>query len=53
MAAGQPDKAFAALEAAAANDDPLLVLLPWLPYCDALHDDPRWPRLLDRVRLVR
>ena len=53
VAAGQPDKAFAALEAAAANDDPLLVMLPWLPYCDALHDDPRWPRLLDRVRLVR
>ncbi|HEV2533651.1 winged helix-turn-helix domain-containing protein, partial [Phenylobacterium sp.] len=53
VAAGQPDQAFAALEAAAAHDDPLLVLIPWLPYCDALHDDPRWPRLLDRVRLVR
>jgi len=53
VAAGQPDRAFAALETAAAHDDPLLVLLPWLPYCDALHDDARWPRLLDRVRLVR
>jgi tetratricopeptide (TPR) repeat protein len=51
--AGQPDKAFAALEAAAGLDDPYLVFLPWLPYCDPLHGDPRWPRLLQRVRLVR
>ena len=52
-AAGQPDQAFAALEAAAAQDDPYLVFLPYLAYCDPLHDDPRWPRLLERVRLVR
>jgi tetratricopeptide (TPR) repeat protein len=52
-AAGQPDEAFAALEAAAALDDPYLVFLPWLPYCDPLRPDPRWPRLLERVRLVR
>lgn len=52
-AAGQPDQAFAALDAAADLDDPYLVFLPWLPYCDPLHDDPRWPRLLERVRLVR
>jgi DNA-binding winged helix-turn-helix (wHTH) protein len=52
-AAGQPDQAFAALEAAADLDDPYLVFLPWLPYCDPLRDDPRWPRLLERVRLVR
>jgi len=52
-AAGQPDRAFAALDAAADLDDPYLVLLPWLPYCDPLHADPRWDRLLRRVRLVR
>ncbi|HLZ74566.1 transcriptional regulator [Phenylobacterium sp.] len=52
-AAGQPDQAFAALEAAAAQDDPYLVFLPYLAYCDPLHDDPRWPRLLGRVRFVR
>jgi adenylate cyclase len=51
--AGQPDQAFAALERAAALDDPYLVFLPYLPYCDPLHGDPRWPRLLERVRLVR
>ncbi|HEX2815901.1 MAG TPA: hypothetical protein VHN39_05890, partial [Phenylobacterium sp.] len=51
--AGQPDQAFAALQAAADLDDPYLVFLPWLPYCDPLRDDPRWPRLLERVRLVR
>jgi|GEM_PF-1824516 len=51
--AGQPDQAFAALDAAAALDDPYLVFLPWLPYCDPLHADPRWPRLLERIRLVR
>ena len=52
-AAGQLDQAFTALDGAAAKDDPLLVLLPWLPCLDPLHDDPRWRRLLDRVRLVR
>lgn len=51
--AGQPDKAFTALEAAADLDDPYLVFLPWLAYCDPLRGDPRWPRLLERVRLVR
>jgi hypothetical protein len=52
-AAGQRDQAFAALETAAGQDDPFLVFLPYLPYCDPLHADPRWPRLLERVRLVR
>ncbi|HEY3950802.1 winged helix-turn-helix domain-containing protein [Phenylobacterium sp.] len=52
-AAGQPDAAFAALEAAATQDDPYLTFLPWLPYCDPLRDDPRWPRLLEKVRLIR
>jgi DNA-binding winged helix-turn-helix (wHTH) protein len=51
--AGQPDQAFAALETAADLDDPYLVFLPWLPYCDPLKGDPRWTRLLERVRLVR
>lgn len=52
-AAGQPDEAFAALEAAAARDDAVLMLLPYLPYLDPLRGAPRWSRLMDRVRLVR
>ncbi len=52
-AAGQLDRAFSALETAAALDDPILVFLPWLAYCDPLRKDPRWLRLLERVRLVR
>ncbi|HWF01509.1 MAG TPA: winged helix-turn-helix domain-containing protein [Caulobacteraceae bacterium] len=52
-AAGQADAAFAALETAARHDDPLLMLLPWLPHFDALRPDPRFERLLGRVRLVR
>ncbi len=51
--AGQADKAFAALEAAAARDDPVLLLLPWLPFVDPLRSDPRFDRLLSRLRLVR
>ena len=51
--AGQADKAFAALEAAALRDDPVLLLLPWLPFVDPLRSDPRFDRLLSRLRLVR
>lgn len=51
-AAGDPDRAFAALEIAVSRDDPWLMLLPWLPHLDALRADPRFQRLLGRVRLV-
>lgn len=51
--AGQPDEAFAALEAAVERDDPVLLMLPWLPYVDSLRSDPRFGRLLGRLRLVR
>jgi len=51
-AAGQADAAFAALEAAAIKDDPVLLFLPWMPHVDPLRADPRWPRLLARVRLA-
>lgn len=50
--AGQADAAFAALDVAAARDDPLLVMLPWLPQFDPLRGDRRLERLTERVRLV-
>jgi len=51
--AGQPDEAFAALEAAAERDDPLLLMFPWLPFFDPLKTDPRYEPFLRRLRLVR
>jgi tetratricopeptide (TPR) repeat protein len=50
--AGQPDEAFAILNAAAARGDPALMFLPWLPWFDSLRSDPRYAPLLSRVRLV-
>jgi DNA-binding winged helix-turn-helix (wHTH) protein len=51
--AGQTDRAFAALEAAAARQDPYLLLLSVLPWFDRLNNDPRWRPLIERSRLVR
>ncbi|HSV04296.1 MAG TPA: winged helix-turn-helix domain-containing protein [Phenylobacterium sp.] len=51
--ARQADRAFAALETALRRDDPLLMLLPWLPHFDPLRGDPRFGRLVGRVRLAR
>jgi DNA-binding winged helix-turn-helix (wHTH) protein/Flp pilus assembly protein TadD len=50
--AGQPDEAFATLEAAAARGDPSLVFLPWQPSFDSLKTDPRYAPLTKRARLV-
>ena len=50
---GQADAAFGALETAAARDDPVLLLFPWLPYFDSLKTDPRYDRFVRRLRLVR
>jgi tetratricopeptide (TPR) repeat protein len=50
--AGQLDAAFAILDAAAARGDPALMFLPWLPCFDSLRSDPRYARLLSRLRLV-
>jgi DNA-binding winged helix-turn-helix (wHTH) protein/Flp pilus assembly protein TadD len=50
---GQADAAFEALDAAAARDDPVLLLFPWLAYFDGLKSDPRYGRFLHRLRLVR
>jgi len=50
--AGQLDAAFAILDAAATRGDPALMFLPWLPCFDSLRSDPRYARLLSRVRLV-
>ena len=50
--AGQPDEAFAILDAAAARGDPALMFLPWLPFFDSLRSDPRYAPLVSRVRLV-
>jgi DNA-binding winged helix-turn-helix (wHTH) protein len=50
--AGQPDEAFATLDAASARGDPLLMFLPWMPFFDSLKADPRYATLTKRVRLV-
>ncbi|HEY1751476.1 MAG TPA: winged helix-turn-helix domain-containing protein [Caulobacteraceae bacterium] len=50
---GQPDAAFAALDQAAARDDPVLLLFPSLPYFDALKSDPGYDAFVSRLRLVR
>jgi DNA-binding winged helix-turn-helix (wHTH) protein/tetratricopeptide (TPR) repeat protein len=52
-AAGDADAAFAALDKAADRDDPLLLLVPFLPHLDRLRNDARFAALLERVRLVR
>jgi hypothetical protein len=53
VAAGEFDRAFAALEEALRRDDPYLLLLPWLPHFDALRADPRFAAFLLRARPVR
>jgi DNA-binding winged helix-turn-helix (wHTH) protein/Flp pilus assembly protein TadD len=50
--AGQADAAFVALEEAIRRDDPVALLLPWLPHLDRLRNDPRFPSMLARARLV-
>jgi DNA-binding winged helix-turn-helix (wHTH) protein/Tfp pilus assembly protein PilF len=50
--AGQSDAAFAALEEAIKRDDPVTLLLPWLPHLDRLRNDPRFGSFLSRARLV-
>ena len=50
--AGQPDEAFATLEAAATRGDPSLMFLPWQPSFDSLKADPRYAPLTKRARLV-
>jgi DNA-binding winged helix-turn-helix (wHTH) protein len=50
--AGQTDAAFVALDEAIRRDDPVALLLPWLPHLDRLRNDPRFASMLARVRLV-
>jgi len=40
------------LEEAIRRDDPVTLLLPWLPHVDRLRNDPRFPSMLSRARLV-
>jgi DNA-binding winged helix-turn-helix (wHTH) protein len=49
--AGQTDEAFAALGAAAARGDPVLMLFPWLPLFDGLKSDPRYEPLASQARV--
>jgi Flp pilus assembly protein TadD len=51
--AGEPGRALDALELAVAKDDPVLLILPWLPHLDSLRGRPRYQRLLERLRPVR
>jgi DNA-binding winged helix-turn-helix (wHTH) protein/Tfp pilus assembly protein PilF len=50
--AGDPDKAFAALDEALRRDDPVLLMLPYLPHLDRLRNDPRFAGVLTRSRPV-
>jgi DNA-binding winged helix-turn-helix (wHTH) protein len=50
---GETDAAFAALDVAASHDDPVLLMLPYLPHLDRIRNDPRFAALKERVRLVR
>jgi DNA-binding winged helix-turn-helix (wHTH) protein len=50
---GESDKAFTMLERALEQDDPVLLLAPYLPHLDRIRNDPRFARLLERVRPVR
>lgn len=50
--AGQAGAAFAALEEAVRQDDPVVLLLPYLPHLDRIRNDPRFALLADRARLV-
>ena len=48
---GEADQAFEWLERAYAQRDPGLANCLADPYLKALHGDPRWPRLLERIGL--
>lgn len=51
--AGEADVAFAALDKAVARDDPYLLWMPHMPALDRLRNDPRFPALVERIRMVR
>jgi len=50
---GQVDLAFAALEMAVRQDDPVILFLPYLPHLDRIRNDPRFNAIASRARLVR
>lgn len=50
--AGQADAAFAALEVALRQDDPVILLLAYLPHLDRIRNDPRFALIASRVRPV-
>ncbi len=50
--AGDTGRAFASLEEAIRRDDPVTLLLAYLPHLDRLRNDPRFPSLLMRARAV-
>jgi hypothetical protein len=51
--AGEPDEAFKCLDDALWVDDPVLLLLPYLPHLDRLRSDPRFASIAARARPVR
>ena len=50
--AGDDDAAFAAFDKAVARDDPYLLWALRLPQLDRLRNDPRFPSLLERARVL-
>jgi DNA-binding winged helix-turn-helix (wHTH) protein len=50
--AGQTDAAFAALEEALRQDDPVILFLAHLPHLDRIRNDPRFAAIASRARLV-
>lgn len=52
-ALGDPDDAFAALDRAVSERDPLVVSMRNEPRLDALRSDPRFDRVADRIGLPR
>lgn len=50
--AGDTDAAFAALDCAIAQDEPVVLFLPYLPLLDRLRNDPRFAGVLARARPV-
>jgi tetratricopeptide (TPR) repeat protein len=50
---GDPDKAFEWLDIAIKQKDSFMTQLIFNPWLASLHDDPRWPQIVDRMGLLK